>query len=97
MLIEKIKQKILRYRYKRAREIYIIGRWARWGVLSAKFSGKIDKEGNPLTIHYTDHNGLYEQYYISPWYTETTGRVIGYSFNKEQAQWLADKMEVFHL
>lgn len=96
-MIEKIKQKILRYRYKRAREIYIIGRWARWGVLSAKFTGKIDKDGNPLTIHYTDHNGYYERYYIGPWYTETTGHVIGYSFNKEQAQWLADKMEVFHL
>ena len=64
-----------------------------WGVLSAKFSGKIDKDGNPLTIHYTDHNGCYERYYIGPWYTETTGFVIGYTFNKNQADAIARRLE----
>ena len=96
MLLKKIKQKILKNKYNKARKLYIIGRWAHWGLLSAKYAGKIDEEGNPLTIHYTDHNGLYEQYYIGPWYTETTGHVIGYSFNRKQAENIAYIMEVYN-
>ena len=38
MLLKKIKQKILKNKYNKARELYIIGRWAHWGVLSAKYA-----------------------------------------------------------
>ena len=32
-MLKKIKQKILKYKYKKAKNIYIVGFWARWGVL----------------------------------------------------------------
>lgn len=69
----KIKQKILEYKYKKARTIYIVCFWADWAILPAKFANKFDKDGNPLTIQWTDHNGCYEEYYIAPWYHESTG------------------------
>ena len=87
-MFKKLNQKILKYKYKKAREIYIVGLWARWGVLPAKYY-KIDKEGNPLTIYYCDQNGEYEFYYIHPWNRETTGVTIAYFFNREQAESLA--------
>lgn len=91
-MLNNIKQKILKYKYKKAKNIYIIGCWAHWGILTAKYSGQMDKDGNPLTIHFTDHNGLKEEYYIAPWYTETTGIVIGYSFNEKQAKSIVERI-----
>ena len=87
-MFKKLNQKILKYKYKKAKEIYIVGLWARWGVLPAKYY-KIDKEGNPLTIYYTDCNGEWELYYIHEWYKETTGVTVAYFFNREQAESLA--------
>ena len=91
--MKKIKQKYLEYKYKKAKNIYIIGCWAKIGILSEKWAGKIDKEGNPLCILYTDHNGLCPEYYIAPFYAATTGRIYGYSFNKEQAEFLVKKLD----
>lgn len=88
-MFKKISQKILAYKYEKAKNIYIVGCWARWGVLPAKFSGKFDKEGNPLTIYYTDCNGTQDLYYIHEWYKETTGSTIAYFFNEDQAETLA--------
>ena len=91
-MLKKIKQKILEYKYKKAKNIYIVGLWARWGVLPAKYSGKIDRNGDPLTIYYTDCNGTYDLYYITPWYNETTGITIAYFFNEKQAISLANQL-----
>ena len=84
-IIQFLKQKILAYKYKNAPSLYIICKWCGYGILEAKYSGKVDKEGHPLTIHFTDHNGEYNYYYIAPWYNETTGATICYTFNKEMA------------
>jgi len=89
-ILWKIKQKFLEYKYKKAKEIYIICLWAKWGILPAKFY-KIDKNGEPLTIQWTDHNGIYEEYYIAPWYHESTGAKF-YSFNKQKAEFLVTAM-----
>lgn len=88
-MFKKIKQIILKRKYKNTKKIYIVCLWAKWAVLEAQFTGRLDKNGDPLTIQYTDHNGLCEQYYIAPWYKETTGLTIAYFFNKTQAQELA--------
>ena len=92
-MIFQLKQKILKYKYKKAKNIYIVGCWAQWGILPAKYSGKIDKNGNPLTIQFNDHNGFEEEYYVAPWYQETTGTVIGYFFNREQANALVERIK----
>lgn len=91
-MLWKIKQKILKYKYYKAKNIYIVALWARWGVLPAKWTKKFDKEGNPLTIYYTDCNGMQDLYYIIPWYKETTGTTIAYFFNEKQAISLANKL-----
>lgn len=57
-MLKKIKQKILQYKYQKAKNIYIVGHWAKWGVLPAKYSGRINKNGDPLIIYYTDCNGV---------------------------------------
>ena len=59
------------------------------------FMGKIWRfrsNNHPLTIQYSDHNGEYESYFIAPWYHETTGCTIAYSFNKQNAQTIADEL-----
>lgn len=91
-MLKKIKQKILKYKYKKAKNIYIVGFWARWGVLPVKYSGKININGDPLTICYTDCNGRQDLYYITPWYNETSGITIAYFFNEKQAISLANKL-----
>lgn len=82
----KIKQKYLERKYRKAKSLYIICYWARYAVLEVKWSGKFDKNGEPLTIHYTDHNGEWEQYYIGSWKTETTGIIYGFTFDKQSAE-----------
>lgn len=64
--------------------------WSRWGVLEARWSGKFDENGEPLTIQYSDHNGTYESYFLAPWYKETSGGVYGYSFNERRAKAIAE-------
>ena len=87
-----LKQSILRYKYIHSKPIYIVACWARWGVRIAQYSGKCDKNGDPLTIQYSDHNGEYESYFIAPWYYETTGTTIAYFFNLQEAEALAEKL-----
>lgn len=90
--MKKIKQYILKKKYKKAKSIYLIFAWAKWGVLEAKWTGKFSKDGHPLTIYYTDCNGERELYYITPWYCESTGIPFGYCFNKSHAENIADKL-----
>ena len=92
-MLMKLKQKILSYKYNKAQKIYIICKWYDYAILEAKYSGKIDQDGHPLTIHFTDHNGEYNYYYIAPWYTETTGATICYAFNKIMAQNLLKQLK----
>jgi len=91
-MFDKIKFKYLEKKYQKAKKVYIVCLWARYGVLEARFSGKFDKDNNLLTIQYSDHNGEYESYFIAPWYYETTGATIAYSFNEQDAQILANKL-----
>ena len=91
-MLKKIKQKILKYKYNKAKNIYIVALWAKWGVLPTKWTGKFSKDNNPLTIYYTDCNGMEDLYYITPWYNETTGVTIAYFFNEKQAVLLANKL-----
>ena len=84
--MERIKQYILKKKYEKAQSIYLIFCWNKYGVLEAKWSGKFDKDGHPLTIYYTDCNGLKDLYYITEWYKESTGMSYGYSFNKTHAE-----------
>lgn len=91
-LLYKLNQFYLKKRYQKARKIYVICLWARYGVLECRWSGKFDKTGSPLTIHWDDHNGERETYTIVPFYRESTGSTRYYSFSKESAKYLAEKL-----
>ena len=87
----KIKQKILEYKYKKAKPIYIICLWAKYGFLECKFANKYNKEGELLTIQWTDNNGEHEEYYIAPWHYESTG-AISWTFDKDKAKEIVERM-----
>lgn len=85
----KIYQKYLEYRYKKAPPIYIIVQWAKWCVIKAQYSGHFNRAGEPVIIIYTDHNGLYDDYYYAPWNRISSGATAAYSFNLKHAEELA--------
>lgn len=86
MLKKKVKQLLLRRKYNKAIDIYIIGCWAKKGILTEKYYRKLNSDGHPLIIHWNDHNGEYESYDIIPWYRATSGTVYCYTFNKDHAK-----------
>lgn len=87
-------KKILKYN-KRNRnkidklaKIYLIGCWARWGVMEFPFV-KFDKDKNPLVYHYKDHNGTTDQWELVPLEYTTTGIIYDWTFSKESAEKIA--------
>jgi len=85
-MLKKFKQLLLKRKYSKAINIYIIIRWAKVGILTEKYYGKLDADKQPLVIHWNDHNGEYESYDIIPWYRATTGEVYCYTLNKNHAE-----------
>ena len=85
-MLNKLKQLLLKRKYNKAIDIYIIGSWAKIGILTEKYYGKLNINKEPLIIHWNDHNGEYESYDIIPWYHATTGKVYCYTFNKHHAE-----------
>lgn len=80
---------------KKYRSIFLIGFWAKYGVQEYKWTGKFvdTSEGYlPEVYYYNDHNGTYETYTKVPLNHVTTGVCIGYSFNKENANYIANKL-----
>lgn len=79
-----MRQKYLAWKYKRAKYIYVVSLWARWGFSRERYV-KLDKEGHPLIIVYNDHNGTYESYDIIAWDKATSAPSMAYFFNKQDA------------
>lgn len=77
------------------RKVYMIGHWAHYGVREFPFSGKYaDKDKTePLVYDYDDHNGACDSYYLRNIYNTTTGAVWGWTFNKKDAERIANKLE----
>lgn len=90
-MIKKIQQFILKYKYYHSnKKIYVVGLWADWTIIPCVYAGYKDKSNDPLIIMYSDHNGLYESYYITQWYKCTSGSTLAYFFNKQEALILVD-------
>ena len=73
-------------------KIYLIGYWARYGVMECANTLQVDEEGFPLVYDYNDHNGTYEEYELVPIHRVTTGFVYAWSISKTAAQYVADMM-----
>ena len=87
-------KKILKYNDRTRKKIdslpriYLIGCWARWGVMELPFA-EFDKNRNPLVYNYNDHNGTADQWELIPLEYTTTGYVYDWTFNKENAEKIA--------
>ena len=67
------------------RTIYLIGHWAQYGYLPLPFSGEY-KFTEPLVWMFTDHNGTYDEFILTPITKATTGMIIGWTFDEEEAK-----------
>ena len=81
--------KRLENKIRKCPKVYLVGCWAKYGVLDFSWTGKwhINENGIPVPIvyYYNDHNGEYEEYQRIPIYNTTTGMCITWSFNKDIA------------
>lgn len=80
------------------RKVYLVGYWARYGVLAFPYAGKMVENNEfgliPLVYDFDDHNGTYEEYVLRELNQVTTGQVITYTFNEHIAQMLVDKLNM---
>ena len=73
-------------------KIYLIGYWARYGIMEYPFSGKYDNSRRtknyivPLVYDYDDHNGTTDSYYLRRIDDTTSGEVLCWTQNKAAAQ-----------
>lgn len=91
----KITKKLVE-KIEKSPKVYLIACWARWGVAEYHWTGKwfygTNNTPQPIVYYYNDHNGEYEEYQQIPIAFTTTGACADWSFYKEMAKHLADKL-----
>lgn len=76
--------------------VYLVATWAKTGVWEFPFAGKyeFDKYAQcdvPLVYQYDDSNGTGDDYYLRKITHTTTGFIVGWTFDKEEAEHIADR------
>lgn len=75
-------------------KIYLVGCWARYGVMEFPFSGKyiINENGIsiPLVYDYDDFNGTSDNWYLRPINLTTTGFIIVWTQCESVAERIAE-------
>lgn len=84
---------------RKAKSIYAIVCYGDWCVREYKFAGKwvwdkFREEYIPLVYHYDDHNGEYETCLPTKITYTTTGKMVGWTFNKDRANALAYERKI---
>ena len=59
-------------------KIYGIFLWAKWGMLELPWTGKYNKEGEPLVYIYYDANGMCDEYHLAPIQHVSSGAFHGW-------------------
>ena len=81
------------------KKVYLIGHWARYGVLELPYAGKMVEDDlfgmTPLVYDLDDHNGTYAEYILTKINDVTTGDIIIYTFDRNAAQALSDKLNEY--
>ena len=67
------------------RTIYLIGHWAKYGYLPLPFADKY-KFTEPLVWMFNDNNGTHDEFILTPITKTTTGNIIGWTFDEEEAK-----------
>lgn len=81
-------------------KIYVICKWAKWGILEMPFSGKWktlsrpDPYPVPLVYRYHDFNGMRDEYILTPVYCVTTGQIFDWTFTKSAADAMCDMLNL---
>lgn len=71
-------------------KIYLVGCWARCGVMEFPSAGKINKDGIPFVWQYDDFNGTSNTYVLREITNTTTGMVFCRTYSKDYAEFIAD-------
>ena len=59
-------------------KIYGIFLWAKWGILELHWTGKYNKEGEPLVYIYYDANGMCDEFHLVPISHASSGAFHGW-------------------
>ena len=78
-------------------KIYLVATWAKTGVWELPFAGIYEYDKYmlcdvPMVYQYDDFNGTEDGYWLRKITCTTTGFIIDWTFDKEEAQRMADEM-----
>ena len=73
-------------------KIYGIFLWAKWGMLELPWTGKVDKNGDPLVYIYYDANGTCDEYHLVPIHYASSGGFWNWYGDKHQAELARDML-----
>ena len=72
--------------------LYVVCRWAGYGVREYPYSKKNTKEGIPLVYDYYDGNGTCDEYRLISLQYITTGSIVCWTFSKQYANMICDSL-----
>lgn len=83
---------------EKSTSVYLVGYWARWGVMEYKWTGRWvhDTDTNdvrPIVYYYDDHNGTFEEYQMIDIYNTTSGGKFMWTFYEKAAKKVAAMLE----
>lgn len=70
-------------------KVYIIARWAGYGVRAFPFAGKCTTDGTPFIWDYDDQNGTCDCYFLRKLTDTTTGWIYAWTTSKNRAEEIA--------
>ena len=76
-------------------KIYLVGCWAKYGVMEFPFAGKYIKENGkdiPLVYNYNDCNGACDQYWLEKITNTTTGWILCWTQYEAAARAIVEAM-----
>lgn len=76
-------------------KIYMIARWARYGIIGFPFAGKYTTDGIPFVWDYDDCNGTRDCFFLRKLTNTTTGWIYAWTTSKSRAEEIAEALNVF--
>lgn len=74
-------------------KIYMLGRWAKYGIWEFPYSGYSDERGIPYVYKYEDSNGMDPRYVLIPITRVTTGQIFVWNDYKPVLEHIKEAME----
>lgn len=72
--------------------IYLVGCWARHGVMAFHYAGYTTPDGVPYVWNYYDGNGTCDEYHCVPLTYVTTGIIYGWTTSENAAKKMANAL-----